>query len=230
VKKLLEPAQGKLQEAFGKHVPIFADSAEASLNTIARTLTEVQNSKSFRNSFYWARWRSTWRWSYANEPVTKMLYDKLYCDGGEAQRDVYWALAPAYTNLHYCAYLDLAPKVKGQADPHAVLAAAYPDLIQRAAHDVCVVLEDSVQESLHKVLSAPMLEKLMPVLEQLCAPLQAMIPEMLSGVLDPLRVCNEIVETIVEDAECQLVQALLEPTKAKLIAQGDALAAKGLVA
>jgi hypothetical protein len=239
----LKSAEGKLQELFASNLPVIAAAGEAELNLIHNSLLEFieeweagsnKSASHFAWQYEWVRWRGDWLYAFKQKPISEMIDAKLNDEEASApSRRLAEDLNGDMKNLNQSAFIvikrDVNEKQGDQAEWIAQLRAAYPGIIQRAAQDMCSILQWRLCKALDSTLRGPLLEVTSKIVDTICKPLDALIPELIKDIVDPARACNEIISDVLTIKEQELITICSAKIKEQIMAQGAQLAARGLV-
>jgi hypothetical protein len=232
--KGLEAAESKLQEAFESSLPVIAAAGESELNLIHSSLVEVLtesagDQKRFHNLYWWMKWRNDWQYSFKNRPISEMIDAKLRTSESSSEsRELAGHLITDMRNLNQSAFTVLQTAFKKEADPARVVVEMFPDIIQRAAHDINVILTLRLIQALDGTLRPGLMQAMGAIIKPLVSPLEDAIPDLLKDILDPERTCMEILNDVLTDTEKLLIAKCLAPTHAAIVKQAQALAQQGL--
>jgi len=236
--KGMDTAESKLQELFAQHMPVIAAAAEAQLNMIHTQLVNLvdevpptASAQEFDSKYEWMRWRCNWSWSWAQRPISVMLEQKL--SDSSATRQLGHRLVADLTQLNQSAFVVLRQQMQelqggGAAELIQSMRAAYPGIVQRAAADIGMLLTWRMAQALDAVLMPPLQEQTGKVVDTLCEPLNALIPDVLKDVLDPPRMCGEILQEVVTKTETELCGKLVKPVAEQAMQQAQTLASTGI--
>jgi hypothetical protein len=244
VEKGLDKVEATLQEKFAGAFPVIAAAGEAELNLVRSSLTEwaqeVSEGAGKRNvlgpwwKYQWTQWRAHWMYSYKQKPISEMIDVKLNdSDSSAESRRLAWHLKQDFMQLNQSAFtviklnlLQDAPN--GDEAQYVDLARKhYADVSQRMAHDVQVILFHRMLEALDQTVRPPLEEVLSKIVEAICEPLQALIPDPLKDILDPARACDEIIDQLLREKLLSLLKRATQPTLDGVQARGQAIATQG---
>jgi len=245
VEKGLEKAEPTLQEKFGESFPIIAAAGEAELMLIASSLREWKqevDAEAGKASvlgpwwkYGWVQWRGDWLYAFKSKPISEMIDVKLNDeDASPESRKLASDLKNDLVRLNQSAFVVLKDRMLAASpngtEPEYVSIAAkeFADISRRAAHDVQIILKMRVEQALDATIRPPLEEVLAKVIEALCKPLEALIPSALADVLDPERMCNEIIDRLLREKIKSLVNRAITPTLGGVEAKGAQLAQEGM--
>jgi len=232
--KGLESAKAKLQEVFESSLPVIAAAGESELNLIHTSLVEVLDEsqgdpQKFRNKYWWMKWRNDWQYSFKNRPIAEMIDAKLRGDGASYEsRELAGHLITDMRNLNQSAFTVLQNAFKDDADPSIRVRQMFPDIINRCAHDMHLILHLRLIQALDATIRPGLMQAMAAIIKPLCSPLEAAIPDLLKDILDPERTCMELINDVLTDTEKLLITGCLAPLQDSILKQGNALAQQGL--
>jgi len=245
VEKGLEKAEPTLQEKFGESFPIIAAAGESELMLIATSLREWKvevDGEAGKASvlgpwwkYGWVQWRGDWLYAFKSKPISEMIDVKLNDEEASAEsRRLASDLKNDLMRLNQSAFTVLKDRMLAanpnatEAEYVAIAQKEFADISHRAAHDVQIILKMRVEQALDATLRGPLEEVLSKIIEALCKPLDALIPSTLADVLDPARMCNEIIDRLLREKIKSLVDRAITPTLAGVQAKGAQLAQEGM--
>jgi hypothetical protein len=244
VEKGLDKVEATLQEKFAGAFPVIAAAGEAEINLVRSSLTEwaaeVAAAEGKRNvlgawwKYNWTQWRANWMYSHKSKPISEMIDVKLNdSDSTWESRRLAWHLKADFMQLNQSAFTVIKLKLLAEAPAAdegqyvALARAAYQDVSVRMAHDVQEILFSRVLECLDSTVRPPLEEVLSKIVEALCEPLQALIPEPLKDILDPARACDEIIDQLLREKLLSLLKRAMQPTLDGLKQRGNNIAVQG---
>jgi hypothetical protein len=241
--KALESAEAKVQELFEKNLPVIAAAGEAELNLIHSSLTEFleewesgtdKSVSNFDWKYGWVQWRGDWLYAFKQKPISEMIDAKLKDEEASGpSRQLGSDLNSDMKSLNQSAFIVLRKSMDAKPNDANVLVeqmrANYPDIIQRAAHDMTQVLQWRLVQALDKTIRGPLIEITSKIVKTVCEPVQAIIPNLIKDILDPERACMEIIDAVLTNQEQALIRKAITRVNAGIIEHGNQLAAQGLV-
>jgi len=239
----LKGAEAKLQELFASNLPVIAAAGESELNLIHNSLLEFieewesganKSASHFAWQYEWVRWRGDWLYAFKQKPISEMIDAKLSDEEASGpSRTLASDLNNDMKQLNQSAFIvlkrDINEKTGDQAEWIAQLRASYPGIIQRAAQDMNSVLQWRLCKALDSTLRGPLLEICNKIIDTICKPLDALIPDLIKDIVDPARMCMEVISDVLTIKEQELITICSAKIKEQITAQGQLLAQRGLV-
>jgi hypothetical protein len=201
-------------------------------NALFDVISACESKADYRSvawSYRWMKWRQGWVYWGLNRPISTMIDDKFRAEGSSAPSHALAGfLNEDLKNLNQSAFTTIWKGVsKDSPTPLADIRAQYPDIIQRAAHDIGLIFNRRFKAALDATLRPDLMQGVDKLLTEVLKPVDDLIPGPLKDIFDPVRTGLDIISDVLESTENVLIEKMLAALLTKVREQGERLAAQG---